>query len=249
MDGSSGTESRLSARFSGVKRFATTLRFSRLSATVDLLAGAGGTGRLGLTHGVWRGEVLLQDGEIFDATLGAESGLAALDGLGLGFLDGRLTFAASEHRQSASPLLGGADQRAYLEQLDAERSKLRAIVPSLALVPRVADTSGSNARPALGAAALELLAHLGRGEAVEQIAIQRGLARTLRDLASVVEAGLVVLEASSADNGTRSVGTRHDSDSAGRQHRTGGAEPTRPRRRTTPADRAAPVRSATFWLR
>jgi hypothetical protein len=178
-----------------------SLRFADLPAVVELLASFGGTGRLRINHVAWSGEILVRRGQIVRASLGAECGRAAFEGMAIGLLDGELHFADEALAEDGEPLLDPAESAKVLKRLSRERQQVVHLIPSLQLVPRLVETTDS--RPtdkrvtlvAVGAAALEILPSLAFGRTLEEIARERGLARTVRDIATLVAGSAVKLEA------------------------------------------------------
>jgi hypothetical protein len=173
-------------------QLATSLRFVDLPDVVGLLASVGCTGRLQLTQDQWTGNLIFCAGEIVGASLGAETGQAALEGIAIGILDGDLTYVDEPVSEDLEPLVS-SDQRAqYLSDLNAEGRRLLRIVPSLRLVPRLVDLADS--RVTISAAELHLIPVLVSGVNLDQVAQQHGLVRTVRGVARLVEAGLVKLD-------------------------------------------------------
>ena len=120
--------------------------------------------------------------------------------MAIGFLDGELTFADEAMAEDDEPLLDPAERTRVLKRLSRERQQVVSLIPSLQLVPRLVDTTDS--RPtdgivtlvAVGAAALEIIPSLAFGRTLEEIARERGLARTVRDIATLVAGSAVKLE-------------------------------------------------------
>jgi hypothetical protein len=170
-----------------------------LPAIVRFLSELEKSGQVTVAAGQWRGEVTLAGGAVVGATLGTESGRAAFESIALGVPDGRFLFR--EELTSASAGDGWRVERnelpAYLDALTAERGRLLGAVSSLSLVPRLAAAGIVPTREAtvtIDADALMLLAELPGGRTVEQIALERGLARTVRHIASLVELGVISLD-------------------------------------------------------
>ena len=186
-------------------QFGASLRFVELSAVVELLASAWSTGRLRLASGDRAGEIVLRRGRIVGAALGDERGLAALEGIALGFTEGDLKFADGPVAEGGDALLAADQQVAYLQALNEERQHLEIGIGSLHLVPRLIESSAGDApeaRITVGAAALQVIPHLTYGHSLAELARQRGLARTLRDVSVLVQAGVVRLEATPARGGS-----------------------------------------------
>jgi hypothetical protein len=181
-----------------------SLRFVELPAVVELLASVCSTGRLRLASGDWAGEIVLRRGQIVGAALRNERGLAALEGIALGFTDGELKFADGPVAEGDDALLAVDQQVPYLSALNEERQRLEIGLASLHLVPRLIESSAGDApeaRITVGAVALQVIPQLMYGHSVAELARQRGLARTLRDMSVLVQAGVVGLEATPARGG------------------------------------------------
>jgi hypothetical protein len=164
-----------------------------LAAVVRFLAGLGKSGRVSVAQGGWRGEVRLREGALVGARLGDATGAAAFEGMVLGLGDARFV-VRDDDRDAAGEWRVAADAvPAYLEGLVAERERVRRLVPSLALVPHLRGGPAADGQVTIGADALALLPALAKGETVEQLARARGLARCLRQVAALVEPGLVEL--------------------------------------------------------
>lgn len=182
-------------------KLCTSLRFADLPAVAELLASAGSTGRLRITHGAWSGEILMRRGQIVRASLDAECGRAALEGMAIGLLDGEVNFADEALSEDGEPLLDPAESANVLKRLSRERQQMVSLIPSLQLVPRLVESTDS--RPtdkrvtlvAVGAAALQIIPSLAFGRTLEEIARERGLASTVRDIATLVAGNTVKLEA------------------------------------------------------
>jgi hypothetical protein len=167
-----------------------------LAALVRFLAGLGKSGRVAVAQGGWRGEVRLHRGALVGARLGDTTGAAAFEGMALGLRDARFVV-----RDEAEPGPDGEGQwrvaadalPAYLERLLAERERLLRLVPSLRLVPRPRSVPVTDGQVTIGADALALLPALAGRETVEHLARTRGLAACLRQVAALVELGLVEL--------------------------------------------------------
>src|SRR5438105_3642122 len=178
-------------------QFGGSLRFVQLPAVTQLLAELGSSGRLRVAHDGWTGELLLRDGHIVAASLGNERGRAALESIAMALSSGDFSFIDEVVSPDEPVLLKAADRAAYLDRLMAERQKVLARIPSLSVVPRLADTPaehGVDTQITIGASALQLIPALVHGHTLEHVARERGLARTLRDLVILIDGGLVRLD-------------------------------------------------------
>ena len=121
--------------------------------------------------------------------------------MAIGLLDGELNFADEALAEDGEPLLDPAESAKVLKRLSRERQQMVSLIPSLHLVPRLVETT--DRRPtdkrvtlvAVGAAALQIIPSLAFGRTLEEIARERGLARTVRDIATLVAGSVVKLEA------------------------------------------------------
>src|ERR1700730_6100227 len=116
-----------------------SLRFVQLPAVTQLLAELRSTGRLQVTHAEWAGEIVLREGQIMDARLGAERGRVALEAIALAIPDGEFSFVDEPVADKAEPLVTADDRPAYLGRLSAEQQRLARLIPSLNLIPRLVE--------------------------------------------------------------------------------------------------------------
>src|ERR1700730_15782992 len=98
-------------------KFSASLRFAELPAVAELLASLGSTGRLRIRNAAWSGEILVRRGQIIGASLDAERGRAALEGMAIGILDGELHFADEALVEDGEPLLDPAESAKILKRL------------------------------------------------------------------------------------------------------------------------------------
>ena len=104
-------------------------------------------------------------------------------------------FSTDQGERQLNFLLEPAAFRAALERLEAERTRLAQLVPSLSAVPRADVTGAEAAEPAqltLSRAAICLLIALD-GRTVIELADGRGVADTLRQLAELARLKLITL--------------------------------------------------------
>jgi Domain of unknown function (DUF4388) len=174
-----------------------SLRFISLPALAQFLVGLGSTGRLRLAQGTWRGELALHNGRLVAARLGSEQGRAALDGMLLALHEAEFVFVDEPVEHAGEPLLVGEELATYIDGLDAERQRLQPVSGALGQVPVLVDHPGTGSQAdqvTIEASALRLIPSLVFGHTLEQIARQRGMASTLRQLAPLLAGGLVRLE-------------------------------------------------------
>jgi hypothetical protein len=179
-----------------------SLRFIPLPAVTQFIAGLGSTGRLQITQGTWSGEIALGNGQVVGAQLGTERGRPALEGLVLALTEANFAFVDGPHAPDAEPLLSRDELAGYMAGLVAERERLQPVIGMLNSVPCLIDQPASggseSGQVTIQAAALQLIPALVYGHTLEQIALRRGLARTLREVAALRNGGLVRLEVAPA---------------------------------------------------
>jgi hypothetical protein len=178
-------------------QFGGSFRFVQLAAVAELLAELRSTGRLCVAHAEWTGEIVVRGGQIVGARLGAEHGRAALEAIAVALPDAEFNFTDEPVDSASELLVSAAERAAYLERLGAEHLRVVKLIPSLGLVPRLrseSDGSSADTQVTIGAAALQLIPLLVFGHTIEHIARDRGLARTVRDVASLMDGGLVTLD-------------------------------------------------------
>jgi hypothetical protein len=178
-------------------QFGTSLRFVELPAMAELLAKLGSTGRLRVTHGAWTGEIAVRRGQLVSASLGVDSGLAALESMAIGIHDGELSFVEAPVTEEHDILVDAERRCEYMDGLNAERKRLAKIIPSLDVVPRLVE-GPADSQVNVAATALRTLPGLLSGQTLEHLARQRGLGRTLREVRELLEAGLLRLDPPSA---------------------------------------------------
>jgi hypothetical protein len=174
-----------------------------LPAILRFLSGLQKSGELSVSYQRWQGSASLQRGALVGASLNAESGAAAFEGMAIGLPEGKFVFREDAPTATAGAWSVEADEVAgYLSRLEAERAQLPRLGLVPALAPTPAPTTGSET-VTIDADALALLPHLSRRCTVEQLAAERGLARTIRHLARLAELGLIVLETPAAPPAAR----------------------------------------------
>jgi hypothetical protein len=176
-----------------------SLRFIPLSAVTQFVAGLSSTGRLKLSQGAWSGDITLRHGEVVAARLGSyETGRTALDGMLLGLTEADFAFADEPVDTSLEPLMPRAELEGYLARLMVERERLHLPADALSCMPTLIDQPGGASdanQVTIQAGALQLIPALMHGHTLDHIAQRRGMARTLRELATLHAGGLARLEA------------------------------------------------------
>jgi Domain of unknown function (DUF4388) len=182
-----------------------TLEGIGLAPLVSFLTGLGKSGRLTIADGPMAGEVFLEGGQVIGAAFDAERGLPALDAIGLALGGGRFGFAEQdtrlvEHNVSLAP----AELRQHLDELHREQSVLAAAIPSLAAVPMlVVDESGTEDEIGLDRDTLRLLMQIDGRRTVADLARERGLLRTLKQLTRLAQLNLTRIEPPNGPSPTR----------------------------------------------
>ena len=176
-----------------------SLRYIPLPAVTQFVAGLGSTGRLKLSQATWSGDITLRDGDVVAARLGGyETGRIALDGMVLGLTEADFAFADEPVDASLEPLMARADLEGYMARLMVERERLHLPADALTSVPSLIDQPGGASdanQVTIQAGALQLIPALMHGHTLDHIAQRRGMARTLRELATLQAGGLARLDA------------------------------------------------------
>lgn len=181
-----------------------TLESISLAPLVGFLAGLRKSGRLSVSDGPWAGSIFLEEGRVVGAAFGAERGLDALDAIALALAKGQFAYAEDDASDvELNLMMSPAELQKHLGELAQEGAALSEAVPSLAAVPTVvvqepADDSGE---VRLDRATLKLLLALDGGRTVAELAAHRGVIRTLRELAHLVELNLVRLNVAAPADG------------------------------------------------
>jgi len=168
-----------------------------LLAVVRFLASVAPTGRLALVDGSLQGWLDLDAGALVGATFDQEQGLPALEAIALALGTGRFEFHDTAPPPEHSLRLAPAEIDERLEQLAQEQRVLAAAIPSLSGVPSVIldeAAEAQNGQVALERDTLRLLLRLDGRRTVAQLARERGLLRTLRQLAQLVQLGLARID-------------------------------------------------------
>jgi hypothetical protein len=177
-------------------RLASSLRFAGLPALVQLLADLGSTGRLRIDADAWSGEIVFHAGQMVSARLANESGRAAVEGISIGLSDGAVYFEDEPLEDDPEPLVEPAEMRGYLMRLTAVRERIAELIPSLNTIPTLVEQTEPVAEQptAVGGGARKVNPELISGRTLDQVGLERGLGRTVREVAGLVEAGVIRLE-------------------------------------------------------
>jgi hypothetical protein len=168
-----------------------------LAPLVGFLTGLGKSGRLTIADGPMAGEVFLEGGKVVGAAFDAERGLPALDAIGLALGGGRFGFAEQDTRAVEHNVTLGPDElRQHLDEVHREQAALSAAIPSLSAVPTVlVDESGTEDEIGLDRDTLRLLMQIDGRRSVADLARERGLMRTLKQLTKLSQLKLARIEA------------------------------------------------------
>lgn len=164
-----------------------------------MIANAGATGRVRIVAEGWSGEIVFQRGQIVSATLADESGRAALESMSLALFDGEVHYEDEDVSVECEPLLESIDVEFYLQRLTAVRDRIASLVPSLDTVPTLVHDGSSGETFAQSMAVRYAESGLMSGRTLHQVARERGLGRTIREVAGLVEAGVVRLDPAAGD--------------------------------------------------
>ena len=181
-----------------VTELSGSLSSLNLPAILRFLGGLQKSGVLSVSFQRWQGTVALQRGALIGASLRSESGATAFEGMAVALPEGKFVFREGAPVPTPSDWHVEAGEVAgYLRRLEAERAQILELLPRLGLVPVLAAASGAattSETVTIDGDALALLPHLSRRCTVEQLAAERGLARTVRHVARLAELGLISLE-------------------------------------------------------
>jgi hypothetical protein len=168
-----------------------------LVALVRFLTTVARSGRLVVSEGSLRGSLDLEDGALVGAAFDQEQGLPALEAIALALGNGRFEFHDAAEAAEHNVRLAAGEVEQQLEKLAREQVVLAAAVPSLSGIPYVnLDEAADNGQVALDRDTLRLLIQLDGRRTVFELARDRGLLRTLRQLAQLVQLGLARIEVS-----------------------------------------------------
>lgn len=172
-----------------------TLEGIGLLPVLHFVLGLRQSGRLSIADEPFSGTLSLEQGRLIGATFGEETGVAALEAIGLVLGKGRFTFTVGGERHLNLTLERPAVED-RLCRLAAEGERLARAIPSFSAVPILALDDNQRQEPVmLERGALRLLVRLRGSMTVAELARQHGLLPTLRGLTRLVELGLVRLQA------------------------------------------------------
>src|SRR6266511_4812142 len=165
-----------------------------LPEILSFLKGLGKTGSLRISQGRWVGDVSLSGGRVNAASFHSEQGVSALEAMMLGLAGGSFTFTDGSPSPEPNIDLEPDALHTHLSTFDAERASLAAIIPSLSAVPRVAKAPSTTGEVVLDGASIETLLAVNGENTVGEIARDHGLVQTARELARLVQNGLITID-------------------------------------------------------
>jgi MFS family permease len=170
-----------------------------LTQLVRVLGDLGKSGCLRLTNGYWAGEMSFDRGEIIAASFGLERGLAALEAIVFALPRAEFTFTDSVVSMPREIELARRELETRLAATVAARATLPPALATPADVPRLAapDSSGGPEAVRLDRSTMRTLLAVDGRRSIQEIAADRRLAQTVRELALLARAGLVCGDAPS----------------------------------------------------
>ena len=170
-----------------------------LVALVRFLTSVAEAGRLVIRDGDMTGVLDINDRSVVGATFDHERGMPALEAIALALGRGRFDFRDATQPVERNLRLASEQVGERLEQLAREQATLSAAIPSLLAVPYlILEEGNDNREVALDRDTLRLMIRLDGQRTVAELARERGLLRTLRQLAQLVQMGLARVEAGEA---------------------------------------------------
>jgi len=162
---------------------------------LNFLGSLKAAGRLSITNADLGGTLFFTEGRVVGASFGADSGQVALDAIGLALGSGHFEFADGDGERPSNLDLSATELQEHLRQLQSERARIMAGIPSLESVP-VSAMEGPDEQPiALDRATLRLLLRCDGRHTVLELARESGLLATLKRLANLFELKLIKVEA------------------------------------------------------
>jgi Domain of unknown function (DUF4388) len=190
-----------------------------------------GSGRLVVRDAELSGRLDIEDGVLVGAVFDHEQGMPALEAVALALANGRFDFREADGPVDHNLRLSADQLSEALDRLNREQVALSAAVPSLSAVPHLLLDQGSDDRQvSLDRDTLRLLIRLDGRRTVAELARERGLLRTLRQVAQLVQLTLVRVDAQPVVDGT----------AAPPETPVTSTEMDRPTEEKTPAPQAAP---------
>src|SRR5215469_7549206 len=113
-----------------------TLEDIGLASVLQFVLQLGRPGCLTISDGMFTGTLYVDNGSVVGASFQQESGLPALESIGLALSKGRFTFSRECERQNNVSLPPG-DLEGLLERIQTEAEHIRRAVPLLSAAPRL----------------------------------------------------------------------------------------------------------------
>ena len=165
---------------------------------LNFLGSLKAAGRLTISDADLSGALYFTEGRVVGAQFGADSGQVALDAIGLALGSGHFDFADADGERPTNLDLSTTELQDHLMQLQSERARIMAGIPSLEAVP-VSAMEGPDEQPiALDRATLRLLLRCDGRHTVLELARESGLLATLKRLANLYELKLIKVESTRA---------------------------------------------------
>jgi Domain of unknown function (DUF4388) len=162
---------------------------------VQFLTSVAGNGRLIVRDAELSGRLDIEDGVLVGAVFEHEQGTPALEAIALALANGRFDFREANGPIDHNLRLSADQLSEVLDRLNREQVALRAAVPSLSAVPHLMLGEGSDDRQvSIDRDTLRLLTRLDGRRTVAELARERGLLRTLRQVAQLVQLTLVQVD-------------------------------------------------------
>jgi Domain of unknown function (DUF4388) len=167
-----------------------------LTVIVRVLAELRLTGRLQVSQDGWTGDVAFDQGQIVAVEFGTERGWPALEAILLALPEGQCSFSPEAPTAEPNSALSLEALEARLDQVAQRRARLASRVPSLTAVPRMREPRDwrSGADVTLPRSALSTFMAIDGRRSVGELCLGHGLVRTLTDLATLVDLGLIDME-------------------------------------------------------
>ncbi|HLH21420.1 MAG TPA: DUF4388 domain-containing protein [Chloroflexota bacterium] len=167
-----------------------------LDVVVRVVVGLRLSGRLCVQRDGWTGSVSFDHGQIIAAEFETEQGWSALEAILVTLADGQCTFSHQAIATDGSLPEPPESLEAQLDRAARRRARLASAGPSLSAVPQLHPLEGarqSGGEVTLPCSALTTLMAIDGQRTVGQLGLAGGLVRTLENLATLVDLGLVVI--------------------------------------------------------
>ena len=177
-----------------------TLASIGLTPLLRLLTELHKSGRLIITDGTLSGALFFDYGRVVGAVCELEKGLESLDAIVLALGDADFEFDEHVGERQLNLVMEPNELEQHMLRLAEERAELARLLPSSMLVPRVTDDDADqNGELVLSRRALRLLLAIDGRRRVADLAAERGLVPTMRQLAELANLGLIQFDAPEAE--------------------------------------------------